>query len=230
MTFNVENSILIVDKEILKEGDLEMFIEVLETKFARNEPIFANEILNVFNNFSRAYVFRLIDQAISKGELVKFDKGVYYMPIQSVLGTSIISTEEVVNKKYIKDKNEIFGIYSGLSLQNAFHLTTQMPNTIEVITNNESMRCRKIQMDGRTIILRKSRCKIDNKNVGAYTILQLLSEMKKEMYEEIKLAIQKYMIENQVSCVELISLSKNFPAQTTQKLLLSGVLNDFTSR
>ena len=207
-----------------------MFIEALESRFARNEPILAKEILNIFNNYSRAYIFRLIDQAISNGELVKFDKGVYFLPSQSVMGTSTISVEEVVNKKYIKDRNEIFGIYSGISLQNAFHLTTQMPNTIEVITNNESMRCRKVQIDGRTIILRKSRCMIDNKNAGAYTILQLLSEMKMEMVEEIKVAIQKYMEENQVSCVELVSLSEIFPAQTTKKLLLSGVLNDFTSR
>ena len=52
-----------------------------------------------------------------------------------------------VNKKYICDKDEVYGIYGGLNLQNMFSTTTQMPNMIEVISNKgyykiRSCRCK----------------------------------------------------------------------------------------
>ena len=207
-----------------------MFIEKLKTKFDLNEPIFTNEILDLFNDYSRAYVFRLIDKAEKNGEIVKFDSGIYFIPKKSVIGLSTITAEDVVNKKYIGYKDEVYGIYNGLTLENMFSLTTQMPNTIEVVSNNESMRCRKIMIDGRTIILRKSRCKIDSKNVQTYTVLQLISQMKSTTIidDTSKEKIKRYMKDNRISNENLISLAQVFPAQTTKKLIYSGVLNGFT--
>ena len=105
-----------------------------------------------------------------------------------------------------------------------------MPNTIEIVSNNESMRCRKIVIDGRTVVLRKSRCRIDRTNAQAYTVLQLLSEMGKtpDMDDRAKESIAKYMKENRVSGADLVSLARVFPAQTAKNLIYSGVLNAFT--
>lgn len=209
---------------------MKMFVERLKENFNTNEPIFSKEIVKMFNNYSRAYIFRLIDRAEKNGEIVSFDTGVYYIPTKCIIGISTITVEDVVNKKYIGYKDNIYGIYSGLSLQNMFSLTTQMSNTIEIVTNNESTRCRKIMMDGRTIILRKSRCKIDCINVHAYTILQLLSEIKNatNIDDKVKESIVKYMKENKVNIADLFSLAKIFPAKTIKNLIYSGVANDFT--
>lgn len=85
-------------------------------------------------------------------------------------------------------------------------------------------------IDGRTVILRKSRCKIDRTNAQAYTILQLISEMDKDinMDDRARQSISKYMRDNKVNNSDLISLARYFPAQTTKNLLYSGVLNYFT--
>ena len=56
-----------------------MLIERLKTKFNTNEPIFTNEILDLLKEYSRAYVFRLINQAKKEGELLYFEKGIYYI-------------------------------------------------------------------------------------------------------------------------------------------------------
>lgn len=207
-----------------------MLIERLRTKFNTNEPIFTSEILEMFSEYSRVYVFRLIDKAEKNGDIVKFDTGIYFIPTKSVLGVSTITAEDVIKKKYVCYKEDVYGVYSGLNLQNMFSFTTQMPNTVEVVSNNESMRCRKITLDGRRVILRKSRCKIDRSNAQAYTILQLLSEMRidSEIDDRAKESITKYMKENRVSNADLISLARFFPAKTTKKLIYSGVLNDFT--
>ena len=207
-----------------------MFIERLKEKFTTNEPIFTNEILEMFSEYSRAYVFRLIDKAEKNGELINFDSGIYFLPKKNVIGISTITVEDVVDKKYVCYKDEVYGVYSGLNLQNMFSVTTQMPNTIEIVSNNVSMRCRKITIDGRTIILRKSRCKIDSSNVKAYTILQLLTDMGHivEIDKRTRDSITKYMEKNKVNIAELVSLAKVFPAQTTKKLMYSGLLNDIT--
>lgn len=207
-----------------------MLVERLKKKFNTNEPIFTNEILEMFSEYSRAYVFRLINKAEKDGKIINFDTGVYFIPSNSIFGPSTITIEDVIKKKYISYKNDVYGVYSGMNLQNIFSVTTQMPNTIEIVSNKESMRCRKIMIDGRTIILRKSRCKIDRTNAQAYTILQLLSEMGKkcDIDDRTKDAIIKYMHKNNVNNTDLISLAKVFPAQTTKNLMYSGVLNDFT--
>ena len=209
---------------------MKMLVERLKTKFNTNEPIFTNEILEMFSEYSRAYVFRLIDKAEKKGEIINFDTGVYFIPTKSIIGISTITAEDVVNKKYVGYKDDVYGVYSGLNLQNMFLVTTQMPNTIEIVSNNESMRCRRIMIDGRTIILRKSRCKIDRSNAQAYTVLQLLSEMGKttDMDDRTKESIIMYMIQNRVSNDDLVSLARVFPAQTTKNLMYSGILNGFT--
>ena len=207
-----------------------MLVKRLKEKFDTDEPIFTNEILELIDEYSRAYAFKLIDKAEKKGELINFDTGVYYLPTKSIFGISTITAEDVVNKKYVSYKDDVYGIYSGINLQNLFSITTQIPNTIEIVTNNESMRCRKIKIDGRTIILKKSRCKIDRSNVYAYTILQLLSELGKitSFDDDIRKSIKNYMKVNNVNNDELISLARFFPAQTTKNLIYSGVLYDFT--
>ena len=206
-----------------------MLVERLKKNFNTNEPIFTNEILEMFSEYSRAYIFRLINKAEKKGEIINFDTGVYFIPTKSIIGSSTITAEDVVNKKYVGYKDDVYGVYSGLNLQNMFSVTTQMSNTIEIVSNRESMRCRRIMIDGRTIILRKSRCKIDRSNAHTYTILQLLSEMgmTTAMDDRAKESIIRYMRENKVSNDDLISLAKVFPAQTAKNLMYSGVLYDF---
>ena len=170
-----------------------MFIDKLQAKYEPNEPIFINEILDEFSEYSRGYVFKLIKKAEEKEELVNFSTGVYFIPTKTILGLSTITTEDVVEKKYISSKNETFGIYSGLQLQNMFNLTTQMPNTIEVVTNNESMRKREIEINGRRVILRKSKVNITKDNVNEYMLLQLMTEIGSNINEISRERIKNFI-------------------------------------
>lgn len=207
-------------------------IERLKNKFGVNEPIFTSEIINEMREYSRPRIFQLIKQAVDEGTLVRFDKGVYYIPTKSIIGASTITVEDVVGKKYIGYDNEVYGVYGGLNLQNLFSVTTQMPNAIEIVSNNESTRCRKFLIDGRTVIVRKARCEIDRKNAKAYTVLQLLSDVGNISYldEETKSKLFKYIRDNNINTTELMSLLRVFPARTTKNLIYSGVINEFTRR
>lgn len=205
-----------------------MFIEKLKEKFNSNEPIFTNEILELFDEFTRAYVFRLINKAKGTGELVQFDNGVYYIPQKTILGLSTITADDVINKKYVQNGKDVYGVYSGLKLQNIFSVTTQMPNTVEIVTNNETMRCRKVEIDGRRFILRKSRCPISKTNADAYTVLQLFNDMRTQIKLDdwAKEKVIRFIKKNNVSARELMDLATVFPAQTTKNLIVNGVLNE----
>lgn len=207
-----------------------MFIDKLQAKYEPNEPIFINEILDEFSEYSRGYVFKLIKKAEEKDELVNFSTGVYFIPTKTILGLSTITTEDVVEKKYISSKDETFGIYSGLQLQNMFNLTTQMPNTIEVVTNNESMRKREIEINGRRVILRKSKVNITKDNVNEYMLLQLMTEAGERICEEAKKRIKKYIKDNKVDYKKTVSLAPYFPSKAIKNLIISEVFNDITQR
>lgn len=207
-----------------------MFIERLQEIYDLNQPIFISEILSTFKEYSRSYVFKLIRKAEKERKIVNYCSGVYYIPTKTLLGTSTITIDDVINKKYISSNSETFGIYSGIKLQNMFNLTTQMPNTIEIVTNKESMRKREITIDGRKIILRKSKCDITNDNVNEYTLLQLMTEAGDNIGNEVKKRIKKYIEDNKVDYNKTILLSTYFPSKTIKNLIISEVFNEFTQR
>lgn len=205
-----------------------MFIERIKENYKCNEPIFTEDLLRLFSDYSRAQIFRFIKDAKGSCEIVQFDKGIYYIPTDTIFGKSLLNIDYVIEKKYLKDNNDCVGIYSGVKLLNDFSITTQMPAVIEIVTNNESSKCREITIRGRRFILRKSRFKIDNNNVACYTILQLLSNFTKETVIDdfSRNLIVNYLNNKGVSKGNLLELSLKFPSRTTQTLIRSGLLND----
>ena len=209
-----------------------MFEEKMNKIFKKNEPIFIEEILEAIKEYSRAYTFRQIKKMEEDGTIVRFTQGVYYLPTETEFGRSSISIHQILNRKYLNDNDEIFGVYSGLILQNMFGVTTQVPNVLEIVTNKETTRCRKIMIKGREFILRKSRIKITKENASSYMILQLFSEIKDADYMDERgiRTIRSYMKKTNVTKNDLFELANVFPARTMKNLMVSGVLNDPTLR
>lgn len=202
-----------------------MLIEKIKKEFSPGEPILTREILCLAQEYTKAYVFRLISEAEEKGELVRFDQGVYYLPSRG--GFFDPGAEDVARKKYISNKGNVYGIYGGLTLQNMFALTSQVPMKVEVITNLESARCREVEIGGVRFILRKSRVNITKENARAYTVLQLLSEVKdvaERFFDAgVRARILAYLREGKVSAEQLFSLVKAFPARTAKNLIRSNI-------
>jgi len=205
-----------------------MFAERLKENFNANEPIFTEEILGLFPDFSRAQIFRYINKAKADGEIIQYDKGIYFIPRQTFLGLSTITADMVIEKKYLRNEKNIYGVYSGIKLFNTFSMTTQMAAVVEVVTNNESAKYREIQVKNRRFILRRSRCRIDKDNAAAYTVLQLFSEFDKndKLNDNAKRRLLEYIAVTGVTKEQLFTLSMKFPPKTAQNLIGSGILNE----
>lgn len=208
-----------------------MFIERLKDEYGFNMPIFTSDILSLFSNYSRPRIFQLIKKAINDELLLQFEKGVYYIPTKTRYGNSVISLEQVIQKKYIENKDDVYGIYGGLNMQLNFLLTEQVPTTIEVITNKETTWVREIKIHGRKVILHKSRCVINKDNVNAYMLLELFNNLDLELYKDndlVRREIKKFAQQKCIRMNEIISLSSAFPAKATKKIIESGFINEIT--
>lgn len=202
-----------------------MLTQRLKQEYGYDTPIFTDEILALFPEFTRAYVFRLIKAAEEKGELIRVEMGVYYLPQNTPFGRSVLVATDIAHKKYIADNNSTFGIYGGIALQNAFSLTTQVSNTIEIITNKESTRRRMVTINGMDFVIRKSRTKITDENAPAYSVLELFTENNGIKLNDSGIErITEYIIKQKITQRELLKLAESFPARTLKNLICSGML------
>lgn len=204
-----------------------MFIDEVKKEFGINTPIFADELLALFKQYTRAYVFRLIKKAEKAGELVAYSRGVYFIPRKTFFGQSTICSEMVAEKKYMRSGNSVYGVCAGLNLLNQFGVTTQVPNTLEIVTNNETTRKRKVVIDGKEFVVRRARCKITSDNYPEYTLLQLFNDMdEKDTLDKFALdQIASYMKEKSVTKEKLFSMSAYFPSIAAKNMIRSGALN-----
>ena len=138
-----------------------------------------------------------------------------------------ITADDVMNKKYVQNGNNVYGIYSGVKLQNEFSVTSQMPDVVEIVTSNGEMKCRKIEIGGRKFVLRKARCPISKSNASAYKILQLFDDIGTQTKLDglVKERIVEFIVKNKISTKELMDLAKVFPIKVKKYLISSGVLD-----
>lgn len=204
-----------------------MFINELENEFGLNTPIFADEIVEYFSDFTRAYVFRLIKKAEMNGELISYSRGVYFIPKKTFFGKSTICSEMVAEKKYVRDGKKIYGVYAGINLLNQFGITTQVPNILEIVTNNETTRKRNIMIAGKEFVLRKSRCEINADNYSEYTLLQLFNDMdSKDSLDDFAWSqVERYIRENGVTRENLLAMAVAFPSAALKKIIRCGIFN-----
>lgn len=189
-----------------------MLYKYLIKSYQPNEPIFLCDIdLPVSNGNLRKMMKDLCDV----GKIKRFDIGIYYLPKQSRLKGGVpLSVDTVAKYKYVCRNGNIEGYYSGYTFANMLGVTTQVPYTIEIVSNNASAKVREIDLQGRRIILRKSRVPITNEN---YQILQFLDFLKdaneysddeNDIFEN---RIRKYIVDENIKKDDVDLYIKYYP-------------------
>ena len=195
----------------------------LQDKYGINNPIFIDEIRLMFNNYSKIRVAQLIQESIAIGKLARFENGIYYIPAKTIFGISTLSTIKVIEKKYIKKDEEVYGFYSGISFINNIGLTTQVPNIYEIMTNKESTRVRKVKIENQELVLRKSRVKITKDNYITLQFLEFITSTCIEFLLNNKEKISKYYFNN-VDKNQVIKYMTEYPSKTIKNLYLLELL------
>ena len=201
-----------------------MISQVVAKKYGSGEAIFVGEIRAMFPEYKEAYLYRLLAKEVDSGKIAKFCPGVYYIPKNTIFGNVGISAERVAEKRYVVCGKDRFGLYGGLNLLNLFGVSTQVPFVTEIVTNNESSRCREVRIGENRFLLRKSRCEINSGNIREYTLLELLTVCSNGDLDraEVLRSIREYA--KGLNRRKLADMSRYFPARTSKRLIKAGVI------
>lgn len=150
-----------------------MLYEYLLSRYKVNEPIFLADIDLPVSSTNLRQMFKIL---CDNGKIKRFDKGIYYIPAPSRLkGGTTIPPGTVVRYKYIMRNGKVEGYYSGYTFANQIGITTQVPYTLEIVSNAASANTREVSIKGQKVILRKPKTIINMQN---YRILQFLDLLK----------------------------------------------------
>ena len=94
---------------------MKLYDYLLENFKADGEPILTSELpCN-----SKVYLRQQLKELVDQGKLWRFMPGIYYLPFKNSMNKDgFIKFFSIYHKKYLKNKNKIFGYYTRFSLYN----------------------------------------------------------------------------------------------------------------
>lgn len=157
-----------------------MLYDYIITNFQNDEPIFLAELPGKSRESVRQEMKKLTDE----GKIERLYNGVYYRSYQTILGTKgKMSVDKYIEKRYLEANGVVSGYITGIQLANMYGFTTQNPSCYEVCSNEASTKQRKVDVDGRQIIIYKPVVEISEENKSALQFLDLMSMIDK--YSEV---------------------------------------------
>ena len=202
-----------------------ILIDYLLNKYGTNKPILTEEL--VVPEISYDNLRKQLSRYNSQGILEKYSQGVYYIPKETILGRSTLSIDDVINRKYITNDNDIYGFYSGLSFYNRLGISTQVPFVYEIVTNKEKSRVRKITLKNQKIILRKPYVKINKNNYLENQFLDFINNANSNDLSDNIDVLKKYIKDNNLNKNVILDLITYYPSKTSKKLIESRLLYEF---
>ncbi|MDO3408233.1 DUF6088 family protein [Saccharibacillus sp. CPCC 101409] len=198
--------------------------EILFENYGYNEPIIANELKHMDVNLSAESLRRNLNRMVQNEELQRFSNGVYFFTKwNSVLKqNSKLSERLVVERKYIRSGDRVYGYLSGLAFANQLGITTQVPQHLEIVTEKTASKRRTIQLKSYRLTLKSPRVPVTAQNVKLLQILDLLSET--EIYAEVDTQTLKrkafsYLDDLQLSSEIIRTIVLNYPNKTAKRLM-----------
>lgn len=159
----------------------------------KNEPIFIEDIKEYVMQFYEEEekekicnnIKEILNRLNKKNIIKTAYKGIYYIPKANIFGEVPLSNNKIIQYKYLTDKSgNVKGYITGASLFNKLGLTTQVPNMIDIATN-ECKNSNKYVNKNLNVIIRKPKIEVNNEN---YKYLQLIDliENKDDIYIEVE--------------------------------------------
>lgn len=158
-----------------------MIYDYIIANYQKDEPIFLAELPGRSRGAVRQEMKKLTDE----GKIERLYNGVYYLSYTTILGTKgKVSVDKFIRKRFLEANGEISGYITGIQLANMYGFTTQNPSCYEVCSNEASTKQRRLEIDGRQIIVYKSVTEVSKENKGALQFLDLMSTIDK--YSAVK--------------------------------------------
>jgi len=187
----------------------------LISKYKPGEPILLKDLK--YEKTSNDVIRQQLKKLTDKGNINRFDDGVYYF------GDDIL-IDHVIESKYIKKNDEIYGYYSGRNLAIDLGIIDEEPKR-EIITNNFKAIVRKLKLGDETITVRHSDLKIDSKNCYVLRLLDMFKRVSFDEYvnNETKYKLKKYIEKYYIKKSDIDQYIKYFPKKTYKNIYILGI-------
>lgn len=157
-----------------------MLCDYLITHYEKGEPIFLEELPGTSRDYVRLQMKRLTDE----GFVERVYNGVYILAYTTILGTAgRMSIDKYIEKKYLMAGGEVSGYITGLQLANSYGFTTQNPSCYEICSNEATTKQRKLNVDGRTLIIYQPQFPVTSENRASLQFLDFMSSI--DRYSEL---------------------------------------------
>lgn len=206
-----------------------MVLEYINTQ-NRGIPIFIEEIkdyiIQFYNENDKEKVFNnvkaILNRMNKEGIIETAYKGIYYIPVENIFGKMLLGNRQIIQYKYIMDKKgNIKGYITGAKLFNNMHLTTQVPNIIDIATN-ECKNFNKYENKNLNVIIRKPKIEVNNNN---YKYLQLFDLIENKDNIDIEVEnpdeiIYNFITENELDFEKIIKYAMDTKSRTVINKIL----------
>jgi hypothetical protein len=203
------------------------FSKYLKAQYGTGEPIYVEQIQ--FESYSRPWIFKELKKLVDSGELKRFDRGIYYFPRKMSYGDASLNPRKVVERRFLSDGNEVYGYVAGISLLNTVGLTTQVPNLLELVTNNETTRVRDVRVGNQRVRARRSRTTVNKNNANTLQFLDLMNAITPSSLDETeRYMLSKYIKSSGVTRDSVTQYARYFPAGAMKNMIESGAAYELT--
>lgn len=153
-----------------------MLYRHLKGNYGEGKPIMLNEIS--IDGMSNVNLRQQIKKLVDSGRLKRYDTGIYFISEKSIFASgTMLSKEQVIEQKYLKDQGGVCGFVSGMLFANSIGLTSQIPAVYELVSNKATNDYRELLLAGTRVVLRKPKVKIDDANCRVLQFMELLKDI-----------------------------------------------------
>lgn len=203
-----------------------MLYNYIINNYKKDEPIFLSELPGK----SKAYVRQEMKKLVDEGKLERLYNGVYYLSYTTILGTKgKVSVDKFIQKRYLEVNGQTTGYITGIQLANIYDFTTQNPSCYEVCSNEASTKQRKLDIDGRQIIVYKPVTDVSDENKVSLQFLDLMSTIDKYSElsgDELKGKLREFVSITGVDFKQVKRYISLFPDRVYRNIYQGGLMNE----
>ena len=201
-----------------------MLYEFIKDHYEEVEPIFFSDLLH--DDIIDSTLNQQLKELCEKGLLQQYDEEVYFIPKKSKLNLTVGPNADMVARyRFISKGNNVDGFYSGNTFANQIGISTQVPQVIEIVSNN-------VSDDGEVLIgnrrfdIRKPVVPITKENVRVLQMLELLVKLDAYLdytYEEAREKFTEYISVYGITKNDVELYIKEYPESTLENYYELGL-------
>ena len=191
-----------------------MLLDYIKDNYKPGEPIL---LQNIGLDIKYDNLCQQIKKLVDEGRLCRYMDGVYYLPKRTISGIPYtINADAVAELKYISNKSDNYGCYTGHTLANMMGLSEQIPQVKEIVSNNTSAITRTVKVGKFNYVVRKSAVPITNDNVKTVMLLEVLKDLDDLSDSHINPSecLKSYISKNKIKKSMVDRLIPSYPLRT----------------